>query len=799
MSGRFNIALAAVLSACAVSASTPPARLNYQGVLRDATNRPLDGTYDMVFGFYDAPTAGNQILVDQHAVSGANGVAVSNGLFNVALGGGTVSDGSGPGTYASLDQVFRDYGAVYLQIQVGGETLVPRAQVLSSGFSLSTASFGGKPPGQYLDTSSGAQVKNGPLTATSSAPSSVGLTGGGTDSGGVFFNTAASGYAYLGYGDYGISAWGNVSGGFFKDLDSTGYAYVGNGDYGITALGSNAGGYFKDFDGSGSAYLGHGDDGIDASGSLVGGYFHNTVNNDAAYLGSGTAGVEGYGQGGGGFFQDTTTLSYAWSGHGANGVQARGTAIGGSFSVNGHSGQASVADQETGITASGTSAGGHFTDSNDFGEAYVGYIARGIFAQGRDAGGVFVDTDQSGGAYVAYGDRGIWAKGDFAGGTFSDPFNVNYWADVGTPTNKIYGTGAVSFVQNHPYDKGEVIVYAAPEGDEVAVYTRGSARLVDGEAHVALGGTFPLVADPDVGLTAHLTPRGDPVPLSVESLSPTELVVRGPAGSDGAFDYLVFGLRIGFEEMAIVRPKEREAFLPEQAAIQAPYADHPELRTWSALSRFTTMRRSMGISEEPDLTRAHALVMAIDANRPEVVAAAKAAAERERAAPRESAGTSEQGRPAPPPSAKTATTTPVASNASSAAAIATPALPVGTAPVPVAEEVQAGDVLAIDPSGGPALKRAGSASDPGVVGIVGGEPGRTWSATAPIAFAGTVVSAHVDAVYGAILTGDLLVASPTHGYAMRAGATPVQGTVVGKALEPHTSGTGTIRVLVMSR
>ena len=38
-----------------------------------------------------------------------------------------------------------------------------------------------------------------------------------------------------------------------------------------------------------------------------------------------------------------------------------------------------------------------------------------------------------------------------AGGTFSSPDNTTHWADVSTPTRKIFGTGTVSFVQNHPY------------------------------------------------------------------------------------------------------------------------------------------------------------------------------------------------------------------------------------------------------------------------------------------------------------------------------------------------------------
>ena len=53
----------------------------------------------------------------------------------------------------------------------------------------------------------------------------------------------------------------------------------------------------------------------------------------------------------------------------------------------------------------------------------------------------------------------------------------------------------------------------------------------------------------------------------------------------------------------------------------------------------------------------------------------------------------------------------------------------------------------------------------------------------------------VDAAYGAISPGDLLVASPHAGYAMRADS-PSSGTIVGKALGELQSGTGTIAVMV---
>src|SRR5215467_14422306 len=102
------LALVVVVSGSVVLAADPPTLVNYQGVLRDASDKPRNGTFDMVFRFYDAPTAGNEILVDSHTGGGGNAVTVTGGLFNVQLGGGTVTDGSGAGTYASLADVFRD-------------------------------------------------------------------------------------------------------------------------------------------------------------------------------------------------------------------------------------------------------------------------------------------------------------------------------------------------------------------------------------------------------------------------------------------------------------------------------------------------------------------------------------------------------------------------------------------------------------------------------------------------------------------------------------------------------------------
>src|SRR5262245_39947272 len=104
-------------------AASPPSTIHYQGVLRDAADNPRNGAFDMVFRFYDAPTGGNEILVDRHEAAGAGAVTVSGGLFGADLGGGTVQDGASPGTYAALSQVFRDFADVYLEITIGAEVL----------------------------------------------------------------------------------------------------------------------------------------------------------------------------------------------------------------------------------------------------------------------------------------------------------------------------------------------------------------------------------------------------------------------------------------------------------------------------------------------------------------------------------------------------------------------------------------------------------------------------------------------------------------------------------------------------
>jgi hypothetical protein len=118
----------------------------------------------------------------------------------------------------------------------------------------------------------------------------------------------------------------------------------------------------------------------------------------------------------------------------------------------------------------------------------------------------------------------------------------------------------------------------------------------------------------------------------------------------------------------------------------------------------------------------------------------------------------------------------------------------------VSEAVEAGDLLALDPTRPGHLRRAATLADPGVIGVASGpssEGGPSGTLDAPVVASG-IVWVRADAGYGAIRSGDLLVSSPTPGHAMLA-IEFVPGTVVGKAIDPLETGTGRIRMLVLAR
>jgi hypothetical protein len=502
-----------------------------------------------------------------------------------------------------------------------------------------------------------------------------------------------------------------------------------------------------------------------------------------------------------GYFEDSAFTGRAWLARGNRGVEAYGSELGGYFESTGWGAKVFLAMDTMGLearpAASTGACAGRFIGAFD-GASHTAILGcnggTGVDGYGNPGGHFHANWGGTGEATLGYLDDGVDGYGGFTGGYFVDT-NSSGWVLAGYSTYKVVGSGAVSFAQNHPYDKGKLIVYAAPEGDEVAVYTRGTARLVRGEARVKLGDTFALVANPDIGLSANVTPIGDPVPLAVVEKSTSEIVVRGPTTSNVEFDYIVWGLRIGFESQSIVQPKVHEARIPAMTDHEETYRADPSLRRFSALERFKGMRPGGKSEDTVDLDRSRRLVEAIGVydpgqGPPELRHGRGPHAptpDAEAPRPSDSVASGAAG-------AGGATRRPHAVEQGEPARAAAPARDAWLELLPASRGIQAGDVVVLDPLAAGAVMPCDAAADRSVVGVA---VGRDEGGTAEIAVA-TIREVRVDAGFGAIAPGDLLTTSTTPGAAMRAtGAEP--GTILGKALEPLEAGVATIRVLLMPR
>ncbi len=83
-------------------------QINYQGCIEDNEGNPLDGTYDFEFSIYDSPTGGLPVWTETQSM-----VSVIQGLFHVKLG-----------TVVPLGLDFD--GTYWLETAVNEETLLPR-------------------------------------------------------------------------------------------------------------------------------------------------------------------------------------------------------------------------------------------------------------------------------------------------------------------------------------------------------------------------------------------------------------------------------------------------------------------------------------------------------------------------------------------------------------------------------------------------------------------------------------------------------------------------------------------------
>jgi hypothetical protein len=584
------VILAVVLAAATMAFADIPKMISYQGRVTDASGVPVaDGTYTMQFRLFNAEVGG-----DQRWESGDVSVTTSGGVFNVLLGG------SGqPLILLHFDE------DLWLAVRFEGVDQTPRQQMTSVGYAYMAS---GLVPGTEVESS-----LPGPLFTADNTS-----TGGGADG----LKGETSGNNGRGVHGVAVSTWGSTRGVYGQSASSNGYGVAGSasaptggtrgvsgevnstagtGVYGMAwaTTGVCYGGLFETESSSGTGVRGIANATSGVTYGVYGRSYSNTSDSRGVYGRSyattgATYGVYGH--------NSTTGQGYGVYGYAPAGSgDARG---GGFYSEDGH-GVLGWTNENSGLAYG---VYGH-TESDGgrgvagFNSSTTGSEAYGVYGRAMSStspAGYFENIAASSGT-------GVCGLGVLQGGIFHDTSSGN-WAACARGTYKIDGTGSVSFVQNHPEEADRVIVYAAPEGDEVATYTRGTACLENGEARVPLGETFAWVTNPDIGLTAHLTPRDEAVPLAVVSLTTRELVIRGPAdGPDVTFDYLVYGLRIGFEEQSIVQEKDLEAYIPSMDDHRDLYATHPELRRYNALERFKAMHAATGTAESVDFASSRAL------------------------------------------------------------------------------------------------------------------------------------------------------------------------------------------------
>ncbi|MEI6511462.1 MAG: hypothetical protein WCO25_05510, partial [Candidatus Uhrbacteria bacterium] len=139
-------------------AAAPVNAISYQGRLLDSSGNPVsDANVNMQFSFHTLVAGGACLWSNDDSACGSTAdmvVPLTDGLFSVNLGD------TGSGFAAIPDSVFADNSAVFLEVVVGGETLVPRKQLVAAPFALNSQSLDGLDSTAFLsstgDTATGA-------------------------------------------------------------------------------------------------------------------------------------------------------------------------------------------------------------------------------------------------------------------------------------------------------------------------------------------------------------------------------------------------------------------------------------------------------------------------------------------------------------------------------------------------------------------------------------------------------------------------------------------------------------------
>jgi hypothetical protein len=143
--------------------------------------------------------------------------------------------------------------------------------------------------------------------------------------------------------------------------------------------------------------------------------------------------------------------------------------------------------------------------------------------------------------------------------------SVYNWADNATAgirggTGEVWGV-TKSFLVPHPQNDELMIRYTSLEGPTPDIYMRGSVMLEAGRASVDLPEHFAALVNPE-DLTITLTPRSvDSLGVAVSAADQNgfEIAELYQGMGDYRVDFVVFGLRAGYEDYPVYLSKHEPA------------------------------------------------------------------------------------------------------------------------------------------------------------------------------------------------------------------------------------------------
>jgi hypothetical protein len=561
-----------------------PSLINYQGYLTDDAGNAITDTVEMTFSIWDAASGGNQLWDETQA-----SVSVVNGLFNVLLGSVTpIPTNIFTGT------------SLWLQTQVGTETLSPRKAIVSVGhaFKASVAdtadyaeaathadtadyavyvdSVGGFAPHDHGGdtwtgdgTGTGLTLENysislratgsdtGIIVYSPNGPAIVALVGDTTESvkqaklAKAVVREAVHVVNRDGNGVYGESESGRGVVGMSTSNDGVrGHSSIGNGISGESALGSGIygkstngpGGYFHSENGTGGYFYSKNDYGLRVTSDGLGAAFFEgkVVVNGQLYMNNGKTSI------------DTTGEIYARSFHtlDSGGSTTSGVTTTGDASFKSVSSTEGVTVPRTGggtlqVTPDGLLINSEIMNIGQWMSTTGNFSTTG----NAEVGGSVSSTNgfevpRTGGGMNQFTPAGLYMGYDHTTmGQWDSNGNLLTYGDLSVGGNKSAVVPTKSYGQRR---------LSADESAEVYFFDRGQGQLVNGEVIIQLDPMFleTVTIDDNHPMLVQITLTADCNGVFISEKTATSFRVKELMGgtSDATFDWEVAAKRRGYED-----------------------------------------------------------------------------------------------------------------------------------------------------------------------------------------------------------------------------------------------------------